>query len=118
MQQCILAHVELNARYTLDTTTGVLSITGTGAMTDYSSKKAPWYSQSSYIKTIEIADGITSIGQSAFTYCKYCTSITVPKSITLYSTDPCPYHYSLEIIAINKDPGGQIFYIVRDYYLH
>ena len=71
-----------NARYTLDTTTGVLSITGTGAMTDYSSKKAPWYSQSSYIKTIEIADGITSIGQSAFTYCKYCTSITVPKSIT------------------------------------
>ena len=53
-----------NVKYSFDTSTGVLSITGTGAMTNYSySSSAPWnlYFQRSYIKSIEISDGVTSI---------------------------------------------------------
>ena len=75
-----------NARYTLNTSTGVLSITGTGAMTDYyypaTIGTPPWSSQQSYIKTIEIADGITSIGNRAFHSCSGMTSVTIPNSVT------------------------------------
>jgi len=48
-----------NVRYSLDTSTGLLSITGTGAMTNYdSSSSVPWYSYWSYVKTVEISNGV------------------------------------------------------------
>ncbi len=72
-----------NVRYSLDTSTGLLSITGTGAMKDYSSySSVPWYSYWSYIKTVEISNGVTSIGESAFEYCSGLTSVTIPNSVT------------------------------------
>ena len=70
-----------NASYTLDTETGLLSITGTGAMTDYYGQ-APWIAQRSYIKSAGIADGITSIGYAAFSGCSDMTSIEIPNSVT------------------------------------
>ena len=70
-----------NANYILDTETGVLSITGTGAMTDYSGS-IPWFTQRSYIQTVQIADGITSIGSCAFVECSNLTSVIIPNSIT------------------------------------
>ena len=72
-----------NAKYSLDTSTGLLSITGTGAMTNYSSNSSvPWCSKWSYIKTVDIADGVTYIGQYAFCACSYLTSVTIPNSVT------------------------------------
>ena len=71
-----------NSSYTLDTTTGVFSVTGTGAMKDYiSARSIPWSSKRSYIKTVEIADGITSIGGNAFYDCTGLTSIEIPSSV-------------------------------------
>ena len=57
--------------YTLDTSAGTLVISGSGAMEDYSSytsglsfsSSAPWYSYRSYVKTVTIEDGVTSIGR-------------------------------------------------------
>ena len=72
-----------NVRYSLDTGTGVLSITGTGAMTNYSSSSnVPWYNKKSYIKTVEIINGITSIGNYAFDNCDSLESVTIPNSVT------------------------------------
>ena len=62
---------------------GKLTISGTGAMPDYSlSSSAPWYSCREYIKTAEIELGITSIGAYAFYDCSSLTEIAIPKGVT------------------------------------
>ena len=61
----------------------VLTISGTGAMSDYSySSSVPWYSYRSSIKSVVITDGVTSIGEAAFVYCTGLTSVTIPNSVT------------------------------------
>ena len=65
--------------WTLDND-GVLTIEGTGAMTDYNSMSAvPWFRQS-YTKVI-IKDGVTTIGSYAFCNCTNLTSVTIPNSV-------------------------------------
>lgn len=62
---------------------GVLSLTGTGAMKDYNSEsEAPWYSQKSKIKKVVIGDGITHIGAYSFKDYEALTSVTIPASVT------------------------------------
>lgn len=75
-----------NLSWTLDTEIGILTITGTGEMTNYKfeSNIAPWWQidYSSSIKQIVIEEGITRIGNSAFQGCAKLTSatITIPNS--------------------------------------
>ena len=71
-----------NVTWSLDTDTGVLTISGSGNMNNFSySNAAPWYSQKDSIKSVNIENGITSIGDNAFEYCLNVTSISVPDSI-------------------------------------
>ncbi len=72
-----------NANYSLDTKTGLLLITGTGAMTNYSNvSSVPWYPQREFIKEVEISDGITSIGNYTLYGCTNLTSVTIPNNVT------------------------------------
>lgn len=64
---------------------GLLTISGRGAMDDYSNsvnKMAPWASNRSNIKSVEIKSGVTSIGECTFLGCSKLTSITIPDSVT------------------------------------
>ena len=54
-----------NLEWSLDKD-GVLTISGTGAMADYSYVYAPWFDHSTKIKTIVFEEGITSISNYAF----------------------------------------------------
>ena len=72
-----------NVTYTLNTSTGVLEIDGTGAMANYSyDSHAPWYSYSSFVKTVKIPDSVTSIGEYAFYECSSLTSVEIGDSVT------------------------------------
>ena len=61
--------------------THTLTISGTGAMTDYSDGETPWYAYRNYITNIVIKDGVTTIGDYAFTNC-LVTELTIPNSVT------------------------------------
>lgn len=56
-----------NVRYTFDSATGTLTISGTGAIDDYDfDKHVPWHDLSRQIKSIIVNEGITRIGKYAF----------------------------------------------------
>lgn len=75
-----------NATYSVDETTGTLTISGTGDMdyTNPSNFSYGWdnYNDIYFIKTIVIEDGITSISDGAFSGCTSLESITIPDSVT------------------------------------
>ena len=69
--------------YTLDTSDSTLVISGSGAMEDYSSASSvPWHSYRSYVKSVTIENGVTSICNYAFYYYSSLTSITIPDAVT------------------------------------
>ena len=71
-----------NLSWTLDVT-GKLTISGTGAMTDYNAENLPpWYSERNSIKTAVIQFGVTNIGYFAFYDCDGLTSVMLPASVT------------------------------------
>lgn len=61
---------------------GTLTISGSGAMEDYSeSSPAPWYASRSQIMSLSLSDGITYIGAWAFADCTNLTSVSIPGSV-------------------------------------
>ena len=63
---------------------GKLTISGTGAMTNFSSMSSvPWYNMRYSIITVNIEHGVTTIGDLAFYDCGSLTSVTIPDSVTI-----------------------------------
>ncbi len=60
---------------------GTLTISGTGAMTDYSSY-APWYSSRDIIKTVVMTNDVTTIGNKAFFDFVNLESVKISDSVT------------------------------------
>jgi len=56
---------------------GVLTISGSGAMTNYGSGGAPWYNWRSSITSVVVESGVTSIGDYAFQGCTNLTEVTI-----------------------------------------
>ncbi|MCD8066450.1 MAG: leucine-rich repeat domain-containing protein, partial [Oscillospiraceae bacterium] len=78
-----------NLTWSLDTDTGVLTISGTGDMTDYAEYEdyeyeeyvAPWDSVKDSITMVVIEEGVSSIGSFSFQECSNLTSVTIPNSV-------------------------------------
>lgn len=101
----------VNAAISWSVKDGVLTITGTGDMPNYTAGRnyleeggyefyttAPWFkSYSKKIKSVVIKEGVTSIGKNAFRYCTV-TSITIPNSVTSIGENAMPAN-ALEYIT-------------------
>ena len=61
---------------------GVLTITGNGAMDDYSAPfYTPWFNYKNDIKTVVIENGVTNVGNNALTECAYLTDVSLGNSV-------------------------------------
>ena len=71
-----------DVKWELDTTTGTLTISGTGAMKDYNifNPNQPWLSQRDSIKHLVVENGVTSIGKNAFANCLSLETVELPQN--------------------------------------
>jgi hypothetical protein len=77
--------------WTLDSS-GLLSISGSGAMTDYKIGGAPWYADHSNIKSVKIGSGVTSIGNNAFYDCTCLNAVNYVFPSTLEKIGSYAFH--------------------------
>ena len=70
-----------NVTWTYTESTKTLTIQGSGAMYDFDNQLL-WFWESYDVKTIVIGDGVTTIGNNAFTGCFGLTSVIIPNSVT------------------------------------
>ena len=62
---------------------GVLTISGIGEMADYGiTTDLPWYSKREDIKSVIISEGVTSVGDNAFSYCPALEAVSLPNTLT------------------------------------
>ena len=87
-EQPITGSCGANLTWEYNTETKVLTISGTGAMSDFDWQTggmlAPWVKNNNiynYLETVVISDGVTSIGEHAFYYCENLKNITIPSSV-------------------------------------
>lgn len=97
-----------NLVWSLDSDTGVLRISGSGAMLDYSEHKtvydpiqAPWSRYIYSIRSIVVEEGVTYVSSYAFFKCIYASSVTLPKSVEKIGAHAFDKCVSLEKIDLS-----------------
>ena len=76
----------------------ILTISGAGAMANYTTSSAPWNSYRSYIKEVIIEEDVTSIGKCAFESCTSLTNATIGNSVT--SIENCAFRYCSGLTSV------------------
>ena len=83
---------------------GVLTVSGTGAMTAYDSvADVPWYAHRDAVKSVVIKKGVTSVAPYAFQQCGKLTKVTLPTTVKTIGTHAFSYCGALKSISI---PSG------------
>lgn len=77
---------ESDVTWSFDKTSGTLTISGTGAMADYTVNDTgddrPWKAYAESITKVQISEGVTSLGKSAFQNLTALRETNIPASIT------------------------------------
>ena len=96
-----------------DSATYTLTVSGTGAMVDFTNGKQPWSQSLSSITEIEISDGITEIGAHAFRGTKI-TSLHIPDSVERIGNYALIQNMELLSITLGADNENSNFKVVDD----
>ncbi len=102
-----------NVYWKFDSSTGTLTIFGTGDMYDYDYNNRPWTDYENKIKTVVIADGVTSVGDSAFEDCIKLTRVIISNSVIDIGISAFEFCSALTDIVIPNSVesiGGRAFY--------
>jgi len=92
-----------NTSWYLDRSTFTLIINGTGSIDSYySAAGAPWYPNRSYIYSIVIEEGVTSIGFYAFCDMSNLHNITIPSTVTSITSGAISWTSELKWIYVNE----------------
>ncbi len=86
-------------KWSLDTTTLELTITGTGAMTNYTIDSTRWGGNT--VKSVSLPSELTTIGDFAF-YSTDITSVTIPNKVTSIGTAAFAYCSDLTSVSIGS----------------
>ncbi len=91
--------------YSYVESTHTLTISGTGAMTDYDDpSERPWNSYVEEIETVIIEDGVTRIGNYAFYDCTSLTTVTIGSGVTYIGYDAFLNCTKVEVVYCNANP--------------
>ena len=81
---------------------GVLTISGQGAMSDFSDAvPAPWMDSAELIQCVVIGEGITSIGSMAFYHLRNLKIATLPETVKIIGSLAFAGCYQLEQVRMN-----------------
>lgn len=95
-----------NVAWNYDASSKTLTISGTGAMADYSSTDVkPWSSFSDDIESLVINKDVTSIGSYAFTACTKLESVTYEAGSTLETIGASAFAGCSSLTSINIPAG-------------
>ena len=62
---------------------GTLTISGSGAMANYTDKsEQPWYTYAESVTAVVLEEGVTNIGNGTFAYCSALEYVEIPNSVT------------------------------------
>ena len=96
-----------NVYWNFDETTGLLTITGTGAMNE-SLLSSTWKDYKESIKNVVITNGVTTIGEDAFAFCENLTNVNLPNSITYIGE--CAFLNCISLKEIIIPEGVKVIY--------
>ena len=92
------------------TSDGELIITGEGAMPNYAAGTAPWYDLRESILSVVIENGVTSVGNYAFSGCGSLEAVVLPESLTAFGQNAFQNCTSLTEAAVPGAVGSIGFY--------
>lgn len=101
-----------DVNYYFKFSTGILAISGTGDMNDYTSSTVPWKDYRDNITSVIVEDGVTSIGNSAFEYCDNLTTVTLGNDVAYignYAFNSCDNLSSINLPDSVTNLGLQVF---------
>ena len=78
-------------KWTISRDNKTITISGKGEMPDFdntsSGKRCPWEDKKSEIDKVVIEEGVTTIGQNAFSKCIRLSEVQIPKTVTTIGSD-------------------------------
>ena len=93
-----------DGNWSYDLKDGVLTISGTGSMTDYDQYSSrPWSDSTDKITQVVVEDGITRIGDYAFYTCERLSGVTLPDS--LISIGQCAFQKCYNLRELTLPPA-------------
>ena len=102
-----------NVTWTFDAQTGELTISGTGAMADYTeAPQQPWHNFRAVIKTITVEEGITAVGDRAFRDSSVVNA-TLPSS--LVTLGDSAFNTCLKLVSVSFPEGNGALTTVQTY---